>query len=719
MKRTQINIKIIFIYLFLLLSIQNLLRARGLAEPTFQYLFELGSKDSDYEFDYPHGVTTDSLGNVFVVDSGKNRIQKFTSNGTFITKWGRKGTGPGQFDDPHDIAVDLKGNVYVVEWGNNRIQKFTSNGKFLTMWGGLGSGSGQFHGPHGIAVDTNGNVYVTEVYNHRVQKFNSNGEFLTKWGSRGSREGRFRSPRGIAIDLNDNIYVADTNNYRIQKFIPNGLFITQWGRQGSGNGEFNSMRGVDVDSYGNIYVVDSINNCVQKFSSKGNFIKKWGSYGTGVGEFDEPCGIDIDIYDNIYVNDVNNNRIQKFGLPSLEFISPKIIETWNRGYTYELRWKSLGNPGESINIELLKSGVLHRVIDDNTDNNGFYFWTIPLDLKPGTDYSLRISNTLYPTVTDVSYINIAPTVVIDYADVSADRCNVGSTQHVWLHARWDNGSEVTSGSIQINETNLQFNSSGWVSLEEVSHLATRRIYSVNALYCSGVTEFNQYVESPNIIWDRIKVTLKVTPLRIDVGSQPEVEWTAIHEFDDSPCQSKVIIEDIGSQASSNSVGKTTLHVESVTGCLHDLTVFSNNQVDVIKDRIRITEGGISNEVTRTGNVESVWFKAVYEYDGEEFTDEPSEDSAQNKIYVNGTPLLWNNDDKTWKYYTTLEDEGTLTFEVTGVEDNRFNLSSFIDDVGPQSISWENSIYMPRVGMISIATLVTFLLIYTVLTRVKS
>jgi sugar lactone lactonase YvrE len=692
----------------------------GLDEPPFQYLSELGSKDSGgYKFNYPHGVATDSLGNVYVVDSGKNRIQKFSSNGTFVTMWGSIGMGPGQFYTPHDIAVDINGYVYVVEWGNNRIQKFTSNGTFVTMWGSIGMGPGQFHAPHGIAVDTNGNVYVTEVYNHLVQKFNSNGEFITKWGSRGSRDGRFRFPRGIAIDSNGNVYVADSNNYRIQKFSPNGLFITKWGRQGSGNGEFNSMRGVDVDSYGNIYVVDANDNCVQKFTSKGIFIRKWGIYGTGEGEFDEPCGIAIDIYDNIYVDDVNNNRIQKFGLPSLDVTSPKSIETWNRGFTYELSWKSLGSPGESIQIELLKSGVLHRVIDDNTVNNGIYFWTIPIDLTPGTDYSLRISSTLYPRVTDVSYINIAPTVVIDYADVSANRCNVGSTQHMWLHASWDNGSDVTSGSIQINEIDLQFNSSGWVNLEEQSQVATRRIYSVNAINCSGVTEFNQLVESPIIIWDRIKVTLKVTPERIDVGSQPEVEWTAIHEFDDSPCQSKVVIENIGNQTSSNSVGKTSLNVESVTGCLHDLTVFSNDQAEVIKDKIRITEGGVSNEMARTGNEESVWFKAVYEYDGEEFTGEPSEDYVQNKLFVNGIPLAWNSIDKMWKNYTMLEDDGILTFEVTGVEDNRFNLSSFIDDVGPQSITWEKPFYMPTFGMVSIATLVIFFLVYTVLIRIGS
>ena len=44
-----------------------------------------------------HGVAVDSSGNVYVADSGNNRIQKFDSNGTFITKWGSTGTADGQF----------------------------------------------------------------------------------------------------------------------------------------------------------------------------------------------------------------------------------------------------------------------------------------------------------------------------------------------------------------------------------------------------------------------------------------------------------------------------------------------------------------------------------------------------------------------------------------------------------------------------------------------
>ena len=84
----------------------------------------------------------------------------------------------------HDgVAVDSSGNVYVADTNNNRIQKFDSSGTFITKWGSSGTGDGQFEYPTGIAVDSSGNVYVADTDNHRIQKFDSNGTFLTKWGS--------------------------------------------------------------------------------------------------------------------------------------------------------------------------------------------------------------------------------------------------------------------------------------------------------------------------------------------------------------------------------------------------------------------------------------------------------------------------------------------------------------------------------------------------------
>ncbi|MDX1371898.1 MAG: hypothetical protein R3321_05480, partial [Nitrososphaeraceae archaeon] len=52
-------------------------------------------------------------------------------NYTYLYQFGEKGSNNGQFNAPHSIDVDKFGNVYVTDTGNNRVQKFTSDGKFI------------------------------------------------------------------------------------------------------------------------------------------------------------------------------------------------------------------------------------------------------------------------------------------------------------------------------------------------------------------------------------------------------------------------------------------------------------------------------------------------------------------------------------------------------------------------------------------------------------
>ena len=79
-------------------------------------------------------------GNVYVSDAEKCNIQKFDSEGNFISMWGSKGEGPGQFLQPESMAIDSNGNIFVADYANQQIQKFDSEGNFITMWGSKGRG---------------------------------------------------------------------------------------------------------------------------------------------------------------------------------------------------------------------------------------------------------------------------------------------------------------------------------------------------------------------------------------------------------------------------------------------------------------------------------------------------------------------------------------------------------------------------------------------------
>jgi DNA-binding beta-propeller fold protein YncE len=278
----------------------------------YEFMTKWGSGGSgNGQFNSPWGIAVDNSGNVYVVDTGNNRVQKFTSSGAYVTKWGSLGTGNGQFHEPYGIAVDSSGYVYVADRENNRIQKFTSSGGYIHQWGTAGSGDGQFNKPQGITADTSGNIYVTDVYNSRVQKFTSGGAFISKWGTWGSGDGQFQYPVGIEIDNSGNVFVTELEN-RLQKFNSNGGFLAKWGSAGSGDGEFNVPYDVAIDGSGRVCVIEARNYRVQIFDSNGTFLEKWGSQGSADGQFNFPTSIAIDNSGYIYISDTSNDRIQKF-----------------------------------------------------------------------------------------------------------------------------------------------------------------------------------------------------------------------------------------------------------------------------------------------------------------------------------------------------------------------------------------------------------------------
>ena len=83
------------------------------------------------------------------------------------------GTGDGQFGQTsvYDLAVDAADTLYAADRNNDRIQKFTPDGTFLSKFGSLGSSAGQLYSPESVAVDSSGNIFVADTGNHRIQKF--------------------------------------------------------------------------------------------------------------------------------------------------------------------------------------------------------------------------------------------------------------------------------------------------------------------------------------------------------------------------------------------------------------------------------------------------------------------------------------------------------------------------------------------------------------------
>jgi len=120
----------------------------------------------------PISIAIDSADNVYVSDYVLNRVQKFTHDGTYVTQWGRTGLGDGEFTGASGVTVDSEGNVLVVDSGYYdsagwkkwviRVQKFTSEGVYLSQFGRFGFSESELMPSWGVVTDSSGNVYVAD-----------------------------------------------------------------------------------------------------------------------------------------------------------------------------------------------------------------------------------------------------------------------------------------------------------------------------------------------------------------------------------------------------------------------------------------------------------------------------------------------------------------------------------------------------------------------------
>jgi len=299
------------------------------------------------EFDYPNGVAVDTLGNIYVAQTGNpvggnNTIRLITPAGVVSTLAGSSagylnGMGTNaQFANPWGIALSPQGNIFVADFLYSHIREVTVAGA-VTNYAGFSPGyqngttaAAQFQHPTGVAVDALGNVYVADDYNNAVRMITPAGMVSTlAGGTAGSANGigtnaKFNSILGITCDSSGTVYVTDNLNAMIRQITPAEVVSTfAGGIQGykddsiSTNARFAGPTGITIDKHGNVYVSDQ-GSCIRKITASGIVTTIAGNatqgYADGPGataQFSNPFGLAVDSQGNVYVADRGNQRIRK------------------------------------------------------------------------------------------------------------------------------------------------------------------------------------------------------------------------------------------------------------------------------------------------------------------------------------------------------------------------------------------------------------------------
>jgi peptidylamidoglycolate lyase len=203
-------------------------------------------------FRMPHGLSIDSMDNVWVTDVGHNQVFKFTHDGDLLLVLGEagvEGSDSAHFAQPTDVEFGPDGSVYVSDgYVNGRVVNFSDQGDYRFEWGRRGDGPSEFNVPHDLAIDTQGTVYVAD---------------------------RERRPYGISMGLNGGyLFVVDggeqpaapPDRSGVVVLDQSGNIAARFGRFGNQDGQFMMGHDIALDREGNVLVVDVIGRRLQKFN---------------------------------------------------------------------------------------------------------------------------------------------------------------------------------------------------------------------------------------------------------------------------------------------------------------------------------------------------------------------------------------------------------------------------------------------------------------------
>ncbi len=314
----------------------------------------------------PRGGVFDGQGNYFFADSENHVIREVTKLGTIAVVAGNGMSGfdgdgasatAAQLNSPAGVTVDAAGNLYIADTGNNRVREVTAATGVITTIAGTGvagytgdtgvATAATFNNPQGIAMDNTGTIYVADTGNHALRAFSplAPGIIVTLAGTGVAgfsgdggvpQAAKLNAPTAVAADLYGNIYIADTGNgvvrrltiltHGIQNF--NATISTFAGVAGgsgnSGDGgsataaNLSAPSGIGVDAGGNVYIASGgvvrfvgTNGVITTLAGTGAAGAYSGENGNALAAVIPTAirGLAIDPVGNVFAADTGGNRV--------------------------------------------------------------------------------------------------------------------------------------------------------------------------------------------------------------------------------------------------------------------------------------------------------------------------------------------------------------------------------------------------------------------------
>jgi hypothetical protein len=276
------------------------------------------------EFLEPRAISVDPFGNIYVADTGNNRVQVFDEEGDFIDQVGRYGSGDGFFFRPCNVNATDGFRLFVADTENGRIQSFAieHSGRYFTFSRILVDRqdlqkthpSLQDFRPVSLAITPDGNYIAGDISRGALLFFDHFMRLERIVGVFEREDTKVLHPGDIVTGKDDLVLVSDRDRHGIVVLSPFGSFMRLIGRKGAAPGEFIDPGGICVDAWGNIFVADTGNRRIQVLDSDGGFISELaGDSTTGKSTFSP---VDLFLFDRetLYVLDIGGCALIKYHL---------------------------------------------------------------------------------------------------------------------------------------------------------------------------------------------------------------------------------------------------------------------------------------------------------------------------------------------------------------------------------------------------------------------